>query len=445
MRYGLIRLDIEDFLTPESDDGLQAMLDQLDRHRLPASYGVVGEKATALAHRGRHELLDRLRQKPALGFHSTSHSRHPTLAEELEPLPYPAGVDRFVERESVGVGAVADLVKAPVYFTQPGGNWVPQATQGLPRMGMELYFSESWNSYLVELTEPVWLAQVLHFSLPVPTPAPFLLGLPNNLDEAISRLRHIGETVPDGGAFTIMTHPTELVATKFWDAVNFAQGKTVQTLRPAPLRSRGERERAIYALDQYFLTAAELPGIEWLDVVTLANRVEPRRPFAVRRDQLDGALRRFGLGPTRLSDGTLSASQWVYLLAYFIAHPKTHEVVVPLVDAPKVWTEADFGPGPLNRPGALTAAAEEVLARVDADRELPARVAGMAIEHFAILAAHRLLALDEATPLTFLSYVKPPEALHWDWPIFAPDFRPYRLWQETRRLAWTIAPVQWKA
>ncbi len=444
MRYGLIRLDIEDFVTPESDDGLEAMLDQLDRHRLPASYGVVGEKARALAARGRQALLSRLSQKPALGFHSESHSRHPTLAEELALCDYATGVNRFLARERPGVQSVTDLIKAPVYFTQPGGNWVPEAVHALPQMGMNLYFSESWNSYLVEWTEPMWLEQVVHFSLPVPTPAPFLLGLPGNLEQAIQRLRTLAETVPEGGAFTIMTHPTELVSTKFWDAVNFGHGHTRSVLQPAPLRSRSDRESAIYALDQYFLAASEMPGIQWLDVLDLTDRIAPRSPVVVSRTQMLSALARGGIGPTRLAQGTLSAAQWVYFLAYALRHPQVEEVAVPLVASPDQFAGYPLEPV-AGQPGLdLLAAADELLARLRDRAVLPDRVGNMAIAEFAQRASQQFSGRTETAPLTFLSYVKAPESLHWDWPIFPPDFRPYHLWQETRRLAWNLAPVHWK-
>ena len=443
MRYGLIRLDIEDFLTPESDDGLQAMLDQLDRHRLPASYGVVGEKAVALAQRGRGALLKRLSEKPALGFHSTSHSRHPTLAEELDLMEYEAGVKQFLVREGRGRDMVSQAIKPPVYFTQPGGNWVPQAVKALPEMGMGLYFSESRNSYIVEYAEPLWLEDVLHFSLPVPTPAPFLLGLPDNLDEALERLQRVTRGIPEGGAFTIMTHPTELVSLEFWDAVNFARGQTRPNLRPAPLRSRSERERAIQALDQYFLAASAMAGIEWVDVLTLADKIQPRRAVVVTRQDVAQAIAKTGIGPTRLKAGTLSAAQVAYALAFWVIHPTVSEMAVPLVKAPLEWGLAEPR-GQVLDASRLMQAAEALVADVDSAGRLPSKAADVSVETVALMAAERLLGDQRPVVLSFLSYVKPPQHLHWDWPIFPPDFRPYRLWQETRRLSWNLAPVVWR-
>ncbi len=451
MRYGLIRLDIEDYVTPESDDGLEVMLDQLDRHRLPASFGVVGEKAEALFRHGRQDLLRRLAEKSALGFHSRDHSRHPTLAEDLADRAYPDSVERFIDRERPGVQAVSRLVSPPRYFTQPGGNWVPSALDALPRLGMSIMFSESWNSYLVELAEPVWCGQVLHFSLPVPQPAPFLLGLPQTLDQAMQRLEDVPATIPDGGAFTIMTHPTELVTAQFWDVVNFGGGRTRCPLTAAPLRSLNDRDRAMKALDTYWQAARRLGerGIQWVDILTLAERVVPRGPANVRRGQLARALAETGLGPSRRAEtGTLSAAQLVWALAYFTRHPQADAAVVPWVGAPTQWVAGQAPTTEAMSSAVVEAGAEAILYGVAQEQALPTACPsdGARIEDWAGAASQHLFGpRADRLPLTFLSYVKDPSRLHWNWPVFAPDFRPYRLWEETRRMAWTLAPVQWKS
>jgi hypothetical protein len=309
---------------------------------------------------------------------------------------------------------------------------------------MGIYFSEAWNSYLVEMPEPLWLEDVLHFSLPVPTPAPFLLGLPDNLDAAIQRLRNISQTVPDEGAFTIMTHPTELVSTKFWDAVNFGHGSTRVPLEPAPLRSLSDRARAIHALDQYFLAASEMPGIVWIDVVEFSARIAPRTSVEVERTAFLQAMGSRGLGPIRLNKGGLSAAECVYALAYFVVHGKADWVTVPTLKAPISWAPSESLGVPSPSQSEAETAAVQALAIMESEGALPAAVSGMAIERWAGVWAARVVGEGLRPALSFLSYVKEPSQLHWDWPIFPPEFQPYRLWQETRRLAWALAPIIWR-
>ena len=162
------------------------MLGTMRKEGMPGSYGLVGNKVDALKRNGRMALLQELGQEPALGFHSTSHSAHPTIAEELALLPYEAAGARFLERERPGVRTVVDQVGQPRYFTQPGGNWVPEAAEVLPQFGMDIYFTDSFNSYVVDLPGPYWYANVLLYSFPVVNPRPFGLGLPGNLKEAIA-------------------------------------------------------------------------------------------------------------------------------------------------------------------------------------------------------------------------------------------------------------------
>lgn len=454
MRYGLIRLDIEDFLTPEADQALKAMLDRLESLHLPASLGFVGEKVTAMVRRDQEAVLRQAGRHKAIGFHSATHSRHPTLAEELDQLDYEPGVRRFIDRERMGVEAVARAVAPPRFFTQPGANWVPHAAEALPQLGISIYFSEALNSYLVPLTQPVWLGETLHFSPPVPTPLPFLHGLPDNLEAALDRLKRVPEEIPEGSFFCLMMHPTELVTTQFWDAVNFGRGRTPAEEQAAPLRSSANREAALAAFTRYLQEAKALSGVQWVDVVTVSERVQPRQPEELPRALLDEHVGRCGLYPLRHDRGVFSAAQLVWALAYFALHPGQSQVKVPLVGAPRRWTPRPWWQGAWTRSEALAAAEAWVhggtSASPSATATLPDQVGpGVPIE----LAAASWWevrqgggdALPRAQlPLTFLAYVKDPVDLHWRWPIFAPDFRPFRLWMETRRLAWTIAPVRWR-
>lgn len=433
---GFLRFDVEDFLTPESDDALLAMMDSMRRVGLPGSYGLVGKKVVALEQRGREEILARLREEPAIGFHSTSHSEHPTLAEALSPLDYAAARRHFVEREGVGVEMVRQRVKPPLYFTQPGGNWVPEAVESLPELGMDVFFTDSFNSYVVDLPEPYWYGEVLHLSFPVVNPRPFGLGLPQNRDDAVRLIEeHVARDAD--GMFMVMLHPTELVTTAFWDAVNFARGATRKPLSPAPLRSPEEQQRALASFEEYLYALSRLP-VDWWDVAYLKGRVLPRGPVTVSRRELAARLVQEGWGPLRVTDGTLSAAEALYAWAK-LAMTDGEEVSVPYVGAPEVWhgepEEPPHGPWPSRE--RLRAFAGAVVQSVERTGRLPREpVAGLT---FAVGMAGLVQAW---LPWRFLTYIKEPEQLHWDWPIFPEEFRPWRLWQDARRLAWTLKPAR---
>lgn len=453
---GLLRYDVEDYLTPESHGALAAILESMRVAEIAGSYGIVGKKAQALADAGFGSTLDALRQEAALGFHSWSHSEHPTIAEELQTLSYRDGIKAFVEREKVGVEMVADAIRPPVYFTQPGANWVPAAAEALPQLGMDTFFSDAWNSYVVPLDEPVWLGSVLHLSPPVMTPRPFLLKFPDNLKEALEVIDEAALQFSGGKIFMVMAHPTELVSTKFWDAVNFAHGATVDVLRPAPVRSRIEQNHAREAYREYLVAISRHPDIEWLNVVQLRDRVMPLRESLVALDRWKPHLQH-RLGPMRVDQGSLSAAQQVYLLALAVGTPQASMIKVPPILPPEDW-----GPSlqTATRFGSVSAevvrrASRWLASAIQEHGRLPSRVPCGEREHWPIEVyagyalslwnhAEASMVNGRALELDFLRYIQEPDQLHWDWPIFPHEFRPFRLWQQARSLAWSLAWVEWR-
>jgi len=440
--YGFIRFDVEDFLTPESDEALVSMMASMRRYDLPGWYGLVGKKVEALAARERRQALTWLKEEPNLGFHSTSHSEHPTIAEELAPLEYETALKAFMAREEVGVTVLERHIRAPEYFTQPGANWVPEALEALPRLGMDVFFSDGWNSYLKELHQPYWYGDVLHLSFPVENPRPFGLALPDAGEEAVAMIEAAAGR-PDGSCFMVMLHPTELATTVFWDAVNFSHGTTRQPLVPAPLREPENRDAALKAFDVYLSRIARIPGITWMSLADVRHRVATAHGGTlVLRRELIGELARRGLGPLRLSTGTVSAAEALYALAYFTVSPEL-SVRVPRVRAPESWHLTESGSGQLSATHIRSLATKIVetgnrAARLPSTDDLDVPLEWVAQHLYQYLRSGR-----ETLPLTFLSYLKPVTELHWDWPIFPPDFQPMRLWHDARRQLWSLKPARW--
>ncbi len=455
--YGLIRFDIEDFLTRESDEALEFIMDVMDEFHMPASYSIVGKKAQILHEHDRQHILQRLKTKHALGFHSATHSEHPTLSEELAEMDYESGVKRFVEREGRGVDMVAKLIKPPRYFTQPGGNWVPQAADALAQLNMPVFFSDGWNSYIVTSPQPMWIEDIVHWSLPVLNPKPFAMKLPDNLDEAVEMVEKAPSQLSQGDAFMIMVHPTELVTTKFWDAVNFKFGATIATLRGAPLRSHNDMVETFESFRTYIRQIAQAPNVEWTDILELSARLKPlSSPYLGNRYELLSHLLKNGLGPAVVHGESFSAAEEVLSLAlYCIGATSGQEL--PRVKAPRDWSQDNESvPGsslpPMTFEG-VKSGAGEIIEHVRQCRRLPHGVGTklVSIENWAYSAVFHLSHSFNKTipqtfslPLTFLDYVKEPSQLHWDWPIFPPEFQPYRLWRDTQRIAWSLKPAQYR-
>lgn len=422
----IVRLDVEDWLTPAADWALEAIVNLLETYGVRANAAVVGKRAASLVGRGRGDLLRRLAARGTVGYHSYSHSEHPTLAEDLERLAPDEAVARFAARERPGVEILRAVGVPPRFFTQPGGNWVPEAALAGPSLGLAAYFSEAWNAYLVPHREPMWLGPVLHFAPPVDVPKGFLFGLPDGVEAALELVRAVWRR---GTWAVLVTHPTELVTTRFWDADNFAGGRTTRPFVPAPARPAAEWERARAGLERYLATLAA-EGAEWVTVDDLLTAVEAPAPTVVDRASLGEALARGGFGPLRVPGGSLSAAEAVWALAAW-AEGGRDPLLVPRVGPPD---PARRESGDIAR-GILRSVADAGV--------LPARVGGRTLAEAAGELARRTG--FGSVPVTCTAWVRRPEALHWDWPIFPPSFAAWRLWAEARRLSWTLKPVVWRS
>src|SRR5271169_1621036 len=124
--YVLLWFDTEDYILPQSDDVAKRLAVFLTQQGVPATFKVVGEKARVLRQRQRQDVISALAQHE-IGYHSNTHSQHPTVAEYESNLDWDAGVEEFTRRERPGFNDVARVFrKTPTAYGQPGASWAPQ-------------------------------------------------------------------------------------------------------------------------------------------------------------------------------------------------------------------------------------------------------------------------------------------------------------------------------
>jgi peptidoglycan/xylan/chitin deacetylase (PgdA/CDA1 family) len=414
-----LRFDVEDWLTPAADWALVRILDQLAEVGARANFAVVGLKAAALLGRGRADVLRRLAALGSVGYHSYSHSVHPTLAEDLNPLDDEQALQRFVEREAPGVAILRRAGTPPVFFTQPGANWVPEVAQVGPDLGLRAFVSEAWNSYLVPSRRLCWLGRVLYWAPPVDVPKGFVFGLPDGVADAVESVQ---ATVDRGEPAMVVTHPTELTTARFWDQDNFAAGENHWPTVPGAALPAAAWEARARALGDYWKRLADLDPV-WVTVDDWLAAVDPPGAVPVDRATLAEALRRDGLGPLRVTGGVLSAAEVVYAVAALA--DGSGPVTVPWLDVPR---------------GDLTAPTPEALCEAAlAGGRLPWRWGGRSLLEGALALAEQVLGVRPVPRVS--GRVRPPAEQHWDWPIFAPGFRADRIWERAVRAAWALKPA----
>lgn len=450
-----IRMDTEDFLTPESDGALAAILDALDRQEATATFPVVAEKLRSWQRRGNRHLIPRL-ARHAVGYHSDTHSVHPTIAEELAGLSFAQGQAAFTAREAAGFAEVRAAFGALSCWTQPGGNWTAAALPVMRSFGVPMEFSEGWNSYLDVGSKPCHYGGLLHWSPPVLAPKPFLSALPTCLWPALQMVEQALTELPsDGPPLCVVAHPTELCTRAFWDAVNFARGQSPPPAewQPAPLRPAVDITAATDALNRY-LGELRAMGLQFVTAQDLALRYPDRAVGSVvsREEVLDIAHTSLtGANAVVRGDRALSAAEVLPLVCGALSRPAIDRWTVRFVAGPEhIPIQQAPISGPVARSSIVTAASwceRFVIEHGAVPSVIPLDRAWAAPADFLVAAAQAVLHPDrevipiEPSSVATEAYVKAPARLHWNWPVFPEGFAPMGLWQQARSQAWTLKPA----
>jgi len=454
----LLRFDTEDFLTPESDDALLFLAKALSHRSIRATFPLTTWKVRSLIQRGRRDVIEALRPHD-LGFHSTSHSVHPTIAEELATAPDRQAVRAFERREEDGLKEVEAALDRPVVcYTQPGGNWVAEACTALRKWGVPLQYSESWNAYVDVGGSPFWMGGVLQWSGHVACPKPFLSALPDALKEASREVEEALGLSANGpsGLVNIVAHPTELVTEVFWDAWNFRGGvnREEPLWEAPPRRPKDVVHEAMAAFETYIDRIRSLPGVAFWSASDLVRLFPDRAQEAVFdiEDARRVAEASVGgrIGSVALRSALLSPGEAVTLVALAIVAIEVGETNRPLA-MPEILPS--FDEEALSGPARIPLTTLKRAARRLAEGgELPANVDGFGLTDIAEGLSKLLLTRvtegswpDEISvgggEILTRRFVKPEEDLHWDWPIFPPAFRAPSLRNRALRAVWTLKPT----
>src|SRR5207244_12441672 len=92
--YHFPSCDTDHTSLPESEDAAKRLAAFLTEQGIQATFKVVGEKARTLERRHRTDVIAAL-QKHAIGYHSNTHSQHPTPAEYESLLDWETGAAEF--------------------------------------------------------------------------------------------------------------------------------------------------------------------------------------------------------------------------------------------------------------------------------------------------------------------------------------------------------------
>jgi len=307
--YVVLWFDTEDYIDPIADDAALRIANDLTRLGVHATFKVVGEKARTLERRGRTDVIQAL-GRHCIGYHSDWHSIQPVPALDLQHLGLLEGADEFERRQRGGFDDVGRIFGiAPACYGQPGSSWAPQSNLALRRMGVHVYLDE--GTQVCYHDQPIWYGGLLYVYGMGPYQIRADIDGKTRISETFSQFdaaaKHFSET--GGGLISTFYHPTEMVHTEFWDAMNFAQG----VVRPRDQwvlpkrRSPEDAERCFRILSEYVEHAKSIPGVQFVTANDLLRSYANPTPPAVNKLVL---ARHFKQNITFLSvdSGDLSAA-----------------------------------------------------------------------------------------------------------------------------------------
>ncbi|MBE6613829.1 MAG: hypothetical protein E7631_00810 [Ruminococcaceae bacterium] len=352
----MLWFDVEDFITPEADDALHALIDMMDSLGIIGSFKMVAEKARVLKARGREDILRKL-SGHEICYHTENHSVHPTQTEYLQGMGFADGAAEFERREKKGFLDVQEITgQFPTSYGQPGASWVPQVFPVLKKWGVPTYVD---SHYLLSVAGgPFWYGGILNLTRLWSTMR--LEYTENGYEEAVQNFDDICRQAGETQLVSIYYHPCEFSCTDFWDGVNFRKGNNPprEEWKPAPLRTVEEMHRRIDLLGQFLRYTLTKPEVEYI-TASQSCRYEKVNPLPITAEDVCRMASALTEGPDYYTDSARSLCAAEILSLYARQIQGLHLTPVfsygPEADVPSVICE----------PVSVSALAEAVLTQYD--------------------------------------------------------------------------------
>ncbi|MCK4260441.1 MAG: hypothetical protein KAX49_15805 [Halanaerobiales bacterium] len=492
----LLRFDTKDYITPESNVVLDALLNILEELNIKATFIVVGEKIKMLIDHGETAIIEKL-QHHALGYHSYTHSLHPVAQEYLQNVNWETGIEKFLKTEETGHKIFVETFdQPPICYTQPGADWVPHAYIALQQWEIPLFFTEEKNS-LLNLTaqhqkqQPFLVNGILTLACN-PTISDLTNLSSSTLNSAKYKFEWDYQTASQSmglGLIPIICHPERLITSgdQPWDMLNYANGKNKprQEWQIPPLKSKHIYEEDLNAFKQFLIYLKENYELDWITAQDLVDIYQNR---IIHKDRVIDTLTQgtcsidqtntlefssilniathfrkeisfYGMGNIWLSPIQVASILCQTLLiraqeGYFpssvpipteIFFPERIPEVTVTKNLDRIgWSELVQGSKKiLHLIKTKTTFPPKIKVGVNIWIELETFIGGVAQAIVTMASDHlpqdRILLPN--TKLQTKDYVKKIDQANWSWPIFSYGFQNCELLNYTELLSWTLKPI----
>ncbi|HUS81196.1 MAG TPA: hypothetical protein VM283_08005 [Armatimonadota bacterium] len=291
----IFSFDTEDYVDPLSNDALLRLAQVHTRYGVPATFGLVGEKARFIHSCGRDDVVEALTDHE-VGYHSDHHFILPNWRYNHRHMPvyvatedWDSAMDRLLAEESRGLADIEAIFGArPVTQLRNYGDWTPQVMCCHARLGLPVHaYGPVFHN---QDPRVVWYCNQLQVANPRHMYESNLHDWNKSPQEKLAEwqaaiLKHLEQDTPRLGW---VNHPTRFIADRWWEEPNWWDTSRDPHRREwrAPGRFSPERiEELLGIAEELVRFVAELGGVQCRTFRDYAREYRPTRVF-VSRDEI---------------------------------------------------------------------------------------------------------------------------------------------------------------
>jgi peptidoglycan/xylan/chitin deacetylase (PgdA/CDA1 family) len=466
--YVYLWFDIEDYVDRESDNPPLILLNILKKHHVPVTCKIVGEKVRSLIEHGRRDVISAISECD-VGYHSDTHSRHPTIWEYLADLDVISGAKEFELHEERGIKLIQEVFnRTPSCYGHPGYMWAPHVYPAMREMGIPVYLDEIGILNLDDA--PYWYCGVLNLNGAGKNFSYYdgTYESPNGLDlykakfEKTYQRLHKGKGW--GGAVSICFHPHLAINKKYWDCDNFGRGRnrSKEEYKHPPEQPAEVTKRAYQFFEEIIQYISSFEDVQWI-TASDAVKIFSRPKVVLGKDDLKQISQDFlsSASYVKSKDGYVSPAEVFYVVTRWLT-----EYANTGTFSNQTAVEEPLGPmAPAHSKGRnriktkdFLAAAKATSDFLDFEKRIPSRInVGGYVElspHDYLATACRVLNQilcverlpDKVTVIKGrppqvdrLSAAKFKEACRWI--VLPPNFDAPKIFEQACMQAWTLKPA----
>jgi len=282
--YAYIWFDVEDYVTPETNNVPLQAVEILKRYNVPVTAKLVAEKIRFMKAQKRRDVISAMKDYCDVGYHTDTHSRHPVVFEYIADMDVMKGAKEIEKRERRGLQELKNTFgHVPTCFGHAGTQWAPHYYPFLKRAGIYVYLDAT---DVVNIDDsPYWYCGVLSLNNTEKNFVRFdrTFESPDGNEKLKKRFENIHNRLKGkGGAISILWHPHTGLNKIFWDAVNFSNGKnTPKGEYVLPEEQPPEvKERALQDFESLIKFGSSFGDVQFISAAD-AHRIYRRKLDAV--------------------------------------------------------------------------------------------------------------------------------------------------------------------